>query len=271
MKNKISTRDLEALSAYLDGQMATSERAQLESQLKRSPELKNMLEQLQQTRQLIRSLPKVRAPRNFTLSPQISVVKSKQSRAYPALRLASVLATFLLGLVLLSDFWGPRLVSRAPVIEGLSVETIDHTQAIAATEPTEAPAEAEAPEDVVSEPVEKAAEVAQADSQTPEATMEAARLGVPGQTEEPPSAMLAVEEQPETEEAAELESEIQLVPPTIQEQIPAEPDLTSTTAVGVISEKDNRLFTIRILEVILALVALSTAVAALYLRRGAGV
>ena len=63
MMTRITHRDWEALSAYLDGQLNRKERDRLEARLKASAELQDALEQLRRTRSLLRSLPPMRAPR----------------------------------------------------------------------------------------------------------------------------------------------------------------------------------------------------------------
>lgn len=88
-------RDVEVLSAYLDGQLSPSEAARLEARLSSDPSLKATLEDLRQTRTLLRKLPQRRAPRNFRLSPKMAGLRPPEPRAYPAFRLATALAALL--------------------------------------------------------------------------------------------------------------------------------------------------------------------------------
>jgi anti-sigma factor RsiW len=67
MKGKISARDYELLSAYLDKQLSARERARLETRLRTTPELHSALEDLHKTHLLLRSLPRPRRPRSFVL------------------------------------------------------------------------------------------------------------------------------------------------------------------------------------------------------------
>jgi len=106
MTKTISSRDWEALSAYLDGYLSPKERQRLEDRLQRSVELKNGLEELRRTRLVLRSQPKMRAPRNFTLTPEMVGARPSSQpvgRYFPVLRLASVLASILLILVFVGD------------------------------------------------------------------------------------------------------------------------------------------------------------------------
>lgn len=114
MKQTPSFRDVEKLSAYLDGQLKPSEIARLESRLQTDPELASILKDLRQTRGLLRQLPQRRAPRNFTLTPKMVGQKPPLPRTYPAFRFATVLASLLLFFTLATNFMAPLLVRTAP-------------------------------------------------------------------------------------------------------------------------------------------------------------
>jgi anti-sigma factor RsiW len=63
-----NTEDMLALlSAYLDGEVTPAERAQVEQALAHSPEMTGELAELRQTVSMISALPKMAAPRPFTL------------------------------------------------------------------------------------------------------------------------------------------------------------------------------------------------------------
>jgi hypothetical protein len=64
-------QELELLSAYLDGMLTTEERSALEARLANEPALRRELESLRQTVQLMKTLPPVRAPRDFTLNERM--------------------------------------------------------------------------------------------------------------------------------------------------------------------------------------------------------
>jgi anti-sigma factor RsiW len=66
-----SERDLELLSAYLDGELNDRERASLEKRLSQDSALRAALDGLRETVALVRSLPRLKAPRNFTLDPAV--------------------------------------------------------------------------------------------------------------------------------------------------------------------------------------------------------
>jgi anti-sigma factor RsiW len=64
-----SEPDQELLSAYVDGELTDRERAEVEQRLTHNPQLRAALDDLRQTVALVRSLPDLKAPRNFTLNP----------------------------------------------------------------------------------------------------------------------------------------------------------------------------------------------------------
>ncbi len=87
-----SFRDIENLSAYLDGDLSRSERTRLEMRIKSDPALAAALEELRQTRALLRRTPQRRAPRNFTLTPRMAGIRPPVPRLVPVLSWASAVA-----------------------------------------------------------------------------------------------------------------------------------------------------------------------------------
>ena len=105
MKPQISSRDLKSLSLYLDGQLNPAERQRLEKRLQTDQVLRLTLAEMRQTRGLLRSMPRVHSPCNFTLTPQM--IGSQTPRpAYPVLGFVSALAGFLFVIVLVGDLLG---------------------------------------------------------------------------------------------------------------------------------------------------------------------
>jgi len=96
-KKRTRKRELELLSAYLDDELRTSQRQALEARLQHEPELRKLLENLRQTKVMVGYLPRLRAPRHYTLTPEMVTVRPQKKQPYVGtLRLASVLAAFLL-------------------------------------------------------------------------------------------------------------------------------------------------------------------------------
>jgi hypothetical protein len=96
-KERGRTQDLNQLSAYLDDALNVKERQAFEARLQVEPELRQKLTNLRATKYLLNNLPTMRAPRNFTLSPEmVKVRRSKRQPFFSALRLATSLAAILL-------------------------------------------------------------------------------------------------------------------------------------------------------------------------------
>lgn len=116
-------RDVELLSAYLDGRLSPSEAARLEGRISSDPNLKATLEDLRETRGLLRRLPQRKAPRNFRLTPKMVGIRPPEPRAYPAFRLATALAAFLLlasvALNAFTPFAAQRLAAAPAPIYGM--------------------------------------------------------------------------------------------------------------------------------------------------------
>jgi hypothetical protein len=63
--------EIELLSAYIDEQLEENDRTALEARLANDADLRQELEAMQQTVALLRDLPTIRAPRAFTLTPEM--------------------------------------------------------------------------------------------------------------------------------------------------------------------------------------------------------
>ncbi len=113
MKNNMTFRDVEKLSAYLDGQLSRADAARLESRLASDPGLRAVMDDLRRTRAVLRAAPKRRAPRNFTLRAESRRVRPPLPRLVPALRLASIVASLLLVITFATNFVVPLSASRS--------------------------------------------------------------------------------------------------------------------------------------------------------------
>lgn len=111
-------RDIENLSAYLDGQLSESDAARLEARLKTDPELDSVLSDLRAARGILRKLPARKAPRNFTLTRQMVGLKPPMPRAYPLFRLATVFASILFLFSFAATALSPYISFGAPTMGG---------------------------------------------------------------------------------------------------------------------------------------------------------
>lgn len=104
-KVKITPKDLEKLSAYLDGQLSVKEREKLETRLAQETHLNTALLEIEQTRHLLKQARTYRVPRNFTLTPEMAgqIKPARRPFAFPALSISSALATLVLVFSLLFE------------------------------------------------------------------------------------------------------------------------------------------------------------------------
>lgn len=159
---KITFHDVEQLSAYLDGKLSQADSARLESRLQTDPELRAVMDDLSQSRALLRKLPERRAPRSFTLTPKMAGVKPPLPRAYPTLRFATALATLLLVFSFAANALAPSLTSSSPMAAyGLGGGGGPETNSDLAPAATEAPALAEPTLDTFAVPTQLVPETTQ--------------------------------------------------------------------------------------------------------------
>ncbi len=217
MMTQPNFRDVELLSAYLDGELSQAESARLETRLKTDPQLRTVFDDLSQSRALLRKLPARRAPRNFTLTPKMAGVKPPVPRVFPVFRFASALAAFLFFFSFAVNLTVPAFSAMraaapapgfgrgggsdepaqaaAPAVPEAAMPAAAPTEALAAQEPSLlAPAPAVAAEDLALTPTPEAPRImASAETTTPAPT-ELAPQSPPPQhkaspTEEPPTPM----------------------------------------------------------------------------------
>ncbi|MFN2199209.1 MAG: anti-sigma factor family protein [Anaerolineales bacterium] len=148
MNYQISPQDFELLSAYLDQELTPSETVRLEARLQTETDLKAALSDLRKTRMVLRSLPVMRAPRNFTLTPEMAGIKPRRENVFliwfSRMRLSSALAAILLVLVLIGDFLSGA--TALPTASSIAADMAPAEQSMLEAAPgelaQEAPAEA---------------------------------------------------------------------------------------------------------------------------------
>ncbi len=124
MKNQLSSRDYELISAYIDNELSARDRAKFELRLKTEPELNRELREIGKTRQMIHSLPRLRAPRNYYIKPTAVPVRPSL-RLAPVFGVVSAVASILLSLVVFGSTFlqAGQPVALAPASEPVFQET----------------------------------------------------------------------------------------------------------------------------------------------------
>jgi hypothetical protein len=266
MTTRLKPRDWEILSAYLDGQLSPRENARLEARLQADDEMNNSLEQLRRTRVVLRSLPKVRSPRNYTLSASRVRVRPIIPKIYPAFRLASAMAMLLFALVVIGDFLSPGLQRLyAPQTSAKVYET-----QVSLLEMAPAPTQAQAIAAPLPEPTQDQSIIKSLMSDTITATVVISQASgmSPGEIEETPMGGGRLSALPSPTESA-----VDIYPPpaTIQDTTP----ITTTPQIAIpvvvaqqpVPETEISPNIWRISEIILVILAVVTGLAALYIRR----
>jgi anti-sigma factor RsiW len=206
---KITKRDLDLLSAYLDDELSSKDSAQVESRLAVEPVLKEVYEELRKTRSLLAALPDVRTPRQFTLTPEM-VGKRIPARGFPILQFATVAVALAFVVVVGIDFMMVQAPMGAFETNAVMLESVQEQEVEEAKEA----ASEEAVEDGLAfeEPAAEAlpAEAPEAEAPEAEAPTIAGALdeGSPGEEQVPP------------EEEPLLEAE----PSAAEEEAPQEPE-----------------------------------------------
>ena len=117
-------RDIELLSAYLDGALTEGEAAALETRLRADAALRADLAALRQTVALVRSLPRLAAPRSFALTAEQAGLTAARPRRVPiylssavsALSAAAAVVLVALAGFLLLDAQAGALPAAAPLL-----------------------------------------------------------------------------------------------------------------------------------------------------------
>jgi hypothetical protein len=118
--NELKARDIERISAYLDGELSARDMNRLEARFKEEPDLHRALKELEATRDLLSSLPEMHPPRNFTLTPEMAGTRGRLN-LYPVFRFVTVIATVALAVLVGTDI----LLGRVGNLYSAESEAID--------------------------------------------------------------------------------------------------------------------------------------------------
>lgn len=259
----ISDKELEVLSAYLDGEINRKERERIESRLSQDKGLQEIYEQLRNNRAVMRSLPQLRAPRDYTLTPEMVGQVLEPRQLFPVFRLATVLATVLLILFLFGDFY---LVRYPPAIARISLQSMEAGEQIQAPAVVESELyESQAPEALLPEVVEEMP----VEEEVPESEP---RVGA-AQPAEPLAEMekMIATGIPTLEAAlsdameGDIQAQRETPTPTVTEVPPAQEEEGEAARAEESQPVLNYLGIVRVIEVVLILVIISTGIVTIFL------
>jgi hypothetical protein len=274
MKKNISRRDWQIISEYLDEQLSNRERARFETRLSEDPELRSALDEFRSIRSLLREIPAKRAPRNFTLTPQMIGIKAAPPHSFVALRFASALSAILLMAVYVSNLLIPiDIETLSPLIARSEKPDTSFEVAEPALHPPEDISGNGIGEDVTEEsPVEMlrvpGEEPVEADDQDP--MLEIMAFPEPDSTQTPEP-----EDDSERTDLAALPAPGEDESPESAYK-PSDYEIDDKSEIGALAIRDNILTRVSqwgiqdYLMVGLAFIAVSTGLAAIYVRRRDG-
>lgn len=140
--DNLPRRDLELLSAYIDGDLPARQVAALERRLEDEPNLRRAMEEMRETVRLLHSLPALDPPRSYALTPEMAGLREPPP-SYPVLRLATALAALaffvVVGLDAISGMalGAARETSQLPPAAGEIMQMQDVTERAAAADEQE--------------------------------------------------------------------------------------------------------------------------------------
>lgn len=111
----LTPRDMDLLSAYLDGSLTEREKNNLEGRLSGDDDLRVTLEELRAVRDGLRALPILRSPRALTLSPAMAGCEAPRSKPAWPMALGSALAALAFLLLFSRSFIGGGLRAASAV------------------------------------------------------------------------------------------------------------------------------------------------------------
>jgi hypothetical protein len=146
---KLSSRELQFLSAYLDGELSEKDQKRVERLLSVHPAAPPSLEKLRHVKSVLKLLPIHKVPRNFTISAE-EVGRSQIPTLTGVLRYASAVSAVLLVVVLAIDFISPYQLADSELglarsaaettFEEKIVASVEEEGPIITRQPTDPPA-----------------------------------------------------------------------------------------------------------------------------------
>jgi anti-sigma factor RsiW len=138
MKRQLSPKDWQLLSDYMDEQLSARQKEDLEKRLQTSAELRQGLQEMHQTRAILRSVPRLKVPHNFTLTRAMAAEARQRSPWMQVLSFSSILSLVVVIITVLFQLLPSALpmAAQAPMVamKAAAPEALP-TQAGAATEP----------------------------------------------------------------------------------------------------------------------------------------
>jgi hypothetical protein len=95
MSRTLTFKDYSMISAYIDGRCSAHEKKTVERLLESDTNFQQALTEFNRSKKMLKAIPQVKAPRNFTLSPSIAPLKPQRFFLAPMLNYAALAAVVL--------------------------------------------------------------------------------------------------------------------------------------------------------------------------------
>ncbi len=133
MSARISQKDWERISAYLDGQLDSKSAQKLMRDIDAQPGLRRAYEDLQRYKSIVKQIPIRRARRNFTLTPKMVGIKPLP-RLVPVFRLASAVIAAIAVILFAIDLLPSLGLRPAAAPKAASAPQVESPQATSSPE-----------------------------------------------------------------------------------------------------------------------------------------
>ncbi|MCX6055909.1 MAG: hypothetical protein NTZ74_13545 [Chloroflexi bacterium] len=120
MSKNLTQKDWQLISAYLDDQLPVYDHIKTDSRLENDPPFRQVFFEVAYTRQILRSLPAKRAPRNLTLSQKIIQDQPRRAWFQPAMSFISATAAIVLVVLFTTSTIIPGFQSAKSVAPGMN-------------------------------------------------------------------------------------------------------------------------------------------------------
>jgi len=135
MSRSLSFKDYQLLSAYMDGRTSTREKARVEAMLAADADFQTTYNEFSRLKRMMKAVPSVKAPRNFTLSATVAPQKPQRFLLAPALNYAALVTAILFVFLFAgSRFWGTSFAAKqAEAPQAMMLSASDESAAAEST------------------------------------------------------------------------------------------------------------------------------------------
>jgi hypothetical protein len=136
MSKTLTFKQYQMISAYIDGRCSDREKAKVESLCAANAHFASTLAEFKRSQKMLKALPRVKVPRNFTLSPALAPQKPQRFFLAPALNYAALTAALLCVFLFAGTQFLPSIAARKAAAPEAMLMTASDASATFAPEMT---------------------------------------------------------------------------------------------------------------------------------------